>query len=101
MVRFAVDAITSFSTAPVRVVMWFGFLSALAGLLYSVHVLYIKLFTSKTVPGWSSLMVAILIMSGIQMITLGVIGEYVGRITEEIKKRPLYIIDKIFEPGQR
>jgi dolichol-phosphate mannosyltransferase len=100
MVRFAVDAITSFSTAPVRVVMWFGFLSALAGLLYSVHVLYIKLFTSKTVPGWSSLMVAILIMSGIQMITLGVIGEYVGRITEEIKKRPLYIIDKIFEHNQ-
>jgi polyisoprenyl-phosphate glycosyltransferase len=101
MVRFAVDAITSFSTAPVRVVMWFGFLSSLAGLLYSVHVLYIKLFTSKTVPGWSSLMVAILIMSGIQMITLGVIGEYVGRITEEIKKRPLYIIDRIFEHDQR
>ncbi len=97
MLRFAVDAITSFSTVPLRIVMWFGFVSALAGLVYTVHVIYIKVFTAKTVPGWSSLMVAVLIMSGIQMITLGVIGEYVGRITEETKKRPLYIIDKIFK----
>ncbi len=97
MVHFAIDAITSFSVAPLRLVVWLGFLTAATGVVYSVYVLYIKIFTLKTVAGWSSLMIAILVMSGIHMITLGVLGEYVGRMSEELKRRPLYIINKIYE----
>jgi dolichol-phosphate mannosyltransferase len=101
MVHFAIDAITSFSAAPLRLVVWLGFFSATAGIVYSLYVLYIKIFTLKYVAGWSSLMIAILVMSGVQMITLGVLGEYIGRMSEELKRRPLYIIDKIYEPDSR
>jgi polyisoprenyl-phosphate glycosyltransferase len=101
MVHFALDAITSFSVAPLRFVVWLGFLSAGTGIAYSLYVFYIKMFTLKTVAGWSSLMIAILVMSGVQLITLGVLGEYIGRMSEELKRRPLYIIDKIYESGSR
>jgi glycosyltransferase involved in cell wall biosynthesis len=97
MIQFALDAITSFSAAPLRLVVWLGFFSAAAGIAYSLYVLYIKIFTERYVAGWSSLMIAILVMSGAQMITLGVLGEYIGRMSEELKRRPLYIIDKIYE----
>jgi glycosyltransferase involved in cell wall biosynthesis len=97
MIHFALDAITSFSVAPLRLVIGLGFLSAATGIGYSLYVLYIKIFTEKAVAGWSSLMIAILVMSGVQLITLGVLGEYIGRMSEELKRRPLYIIDKIYE----
>jgi polyisoprenyl-phosphate glycosyltransferase len=101
MIHFAIDAITSFSAAPLRLVVWLGFSSAAAGIAYSLYVLYIKTFTTKYVAGWSSLMIAILVMAGVQMITLGVLGEYIGRMSEELKRRPLYIIDKIYEADPR
>jgi glycosyltransferase involved in cell wall biosynthesis len=96
MVRFAWDAITSFSTIPLRLVSYLGFGVAFLGFLYSIYVVYLKLFTNATVSGWSSVMIVILLMSGINLITLGVIGEYIGRISEESKNRPLYIIEKIY-----
>jgi glycosyltransferase involved in cell wall biosynthesis len=96
MIRFAWDAITSFSTTPLRVVSYLGFGVAFLGFLYSIYVVYLKLFTNATVSGWSSVMIVILLMSGINLITLGVIGEYIGRISEESKNRPLYIIEKIY-----
>lgn len=97
MIRFALDGITAFSTAPLRMVSYLGFTIATVGFLYALYVLYFKLFTDETVPGWSSVMIVTLLMSGINLITLGIMGQYIGRISEESKNRPLYIIDKIYQ----
>ena len=61
--------------------------------LYAIYVIYLKLFTNQTIQGWTSLMFVILFLGGIQLITIGLIGEYVGRTNDEIKQRPIYIVD--------
>jgi polyisoprenyl-phosphate glycosyltransferase len=94
MLSFAVDGITSFSTFPLRCSTYLGFLSALAGIPYAVWAIYLKLFTDATVSGWSSLIVAVLFLGGVQLIALGILGEYVGRIYEEVKQRPLYLVQE-------
>lgn len=96
MIVFAIDALTSFSTAPLKLATYFGFFVSLFGLLGIVWVLYTKYFTTNNITGWSSLMVTVLFMGGVQLLTLGIIGQYIGRISEESKNRPLYIIDKIY-----
>jgi dolichol-phosphate mannosyltransferase len=100
MMRFAWDAITSFSTTPLRMVSYLGVMVAFAGFLYSVFIIYLKIFTDQTISGWSSVMIVILFMSGINLITLGAIGEYVGRISEQSKNRPLYIIENIYQNNE-
>jgi polyisoprenyl-phosphate glycosyltransferase len=106
MIRFALDGITSFTTIPLRLSSCLGAATAFAGFLYMVYIFYIKLFTTKTVTGWSSTVVIILFLSGVQLMSLGVIGEYIGRLYEETKRRPLYVIEGIYEkepsgnPGQ-
>jgi dolichol-phosphate mannosyltransferase len=97
MIRFAWDGITAFSTSPLRMVSYLGFTIASVGFLYCLYVIYAKIFTNETIQGWASVMIVTLIMSGINLITLGVIGQYIGRISEESKNRPLYIIDKIYQ----
>jgi dolichol-phosphate mannosyltransferase len=97
MMRFAWDGITAFSTSPLRMVSYLGFTIASVGFLYCLYVIYAKIFTNETIQGWASVMIVTLIMSGINLITLGVIGQYIGRISEESKNRPLYIIDKIYQ----
>lgn len=97
MMRFAWDGITAFSTSPLRMVSYLGFTIAMVGFLYCLYVIYAKIFTNETIQGWASVMIVTLIMSGINLITLGVIGQYIGRISEESKNRPLYIIDKIYQ----
>lgn len=92
MLRFAIDGITSFSTTPLRLTTWFGFsLSALAcvGIL---RALYVRLFTDTAVPGWAGTFIAILFFAGVQLLALGVMGEYIGRIYHEVKRRPLYVV---------
>jgi glycosyltransferase involved in cell wall biosynthesis len=96
MLRFAFDAITSFSILPLKLMIYVGFLASLFGILGAGYVVYIKFFTLKTITGWSSIMIAILLMGGIQLLTIGIMGEYIGRISEESKKRPLYVIEKIY-----
>lgn len=96
MIVFAIDALTSFSSAPLKVATYFGFFVSLIGLLGIVWVVYTKYFTTNNVSGWSSLMVTVLFMGGVQLLTLGIIGQYIGRISEESKKRPLYIIENIY-----
>jgi len=91
MISFAVDGITSFSVLPLRLSAYFGFAVALASVPYAVWAIYAKLFTNTTASGWTSLIVAILFLGGVQLICLGVLGEYVGRIYEEVRGRPLYI----------
>jgi dolichol-phosphate mannosyltransferase len=70
-----------------------GFISAVLGFVAIGYVLYLKLFTNFTVQGWSSLIGVVLLMGGIQLAALGLIGEYIFRISEQVKNRPLYIVE--------
>lgn len=95
MLKFAWDGITSFSTLPLKAASWLGSSTIILSILYTAYVLYTYLFApQKLEPGWSSLVIIVLFMGGIQLMILGMIGEYLGRISEEIKQRPLYFVDK-------
>jgi len=94
MVRFAFDAITSFSFLPLQLATYLGFGVSCLSLIYVLYAVGLKLFTDHLVPGWASVIVAILFVGGVQLITVGIIGEYVGRIYEEVKQRPLYFVDE-------
>jgi glycosyltransferase involved in cell wall biosynthesis len=96
MLKFAFDAITSFSTLPLKLMIYIGFLASFIGIAGVFYIMYIKFFTCQAITGWSSLMITILLMGGVQLMTIGIMGEYIGRISEESKKRPLYIIEKIY-----
>jgi dolichol-phosphate mannosyltransferase len=92
MVQFATNGILSFSQAPLRVAAYMGFgasILALAGIIYA---LILRLFTDVWVTGWTLLFIAMLFLGGVQLLFLGVIGEYVGRIYGEVKHRPLYLV---------
>ena len=90
--RFALDGITSASTAPLRVWSYIGLVVAMFAFIYAAFVMIKTLVTGISVPGYASLMSAILFFGGLQLISLGVLGEYVGRILIETKQRPLYIV---------
>jgi dolichol-phosphate mannosyltransferase len=92
MLRFAIDAITSFSIIPLRFATWLGVLSGLFAGVAALFVLYAKLFLNDTVQGWTTIMIAVALGSSAQLIMIGVLGEYIGRIYEEIKRRPLYVM---------
>lgn len=95
MIKFAIDGILSFSQIPLRLSSAFGFLSSLVSFVFMIYGLVVKYFFPEyAIPGWASLFSAVLFIGGVQLICMGVLGEYVGRIYEEIKQRPLYIIDK-------
>lgn len=85
--------IIAFSGLPLKLMIIVGFVTALIGLLYAVY-LFIYAFIAKPAPGWSSIMVAILVLGGVQMLMLGIIGEYLWNNLEETRKRPLYFIEK-------
>jgi polyisoprenyl-phosphate glycosyltransferase len=92
MVRFAVDAIVSFSNVPLKVALSLGFVVSVLALILGVTAIVVKLVGAYSVPGWASLIVVTSFLGGIQLIVLGVMGEYVARIHEEVKDRPLYIV---------
>ncbi len=93
---FALDGITSFSSLPLRVWSYMGFAIALAALLYgAVLIVRVVLFDFVDVPGYASLMTAVLFSCGITLVGLGVIGEYISRIFIEVKQRPLYVVRRI------
>lgn len=94
MIRFALDGVTSFSTMPLKIATWMGYASSGLAFLYLVSVFAQRLL-GHTVQGWATIMVALLFLGGVQLICLGIIGEYVGRIFNESKGRPLYVIDRI------
>lgn len=92
--KLAASAITSFSPAPLRISLWVGLLSTVSGLAYLCYILYRVIFYPSTItPGWTSIIVVVLIMGGAQLIILGIIGEYLYKIFNEIKGRPLYVIN--------
>jgi glycosyltransferase involved in cell wall biosynthesis len=94
MLLFAWNGITSFSTFPMRLVLYFGFANFLIAMLIVVYILF-SFLIGHTVPGWTSTMLPLTFFSGFNMMALGLIGEYIGKIYEEVKGRPRYIIEKI------
>lgn len=96
MLRFAFNAIFSFSDRPLKIATFFGSSVSFAGFIYLLYILYLRLFTERTVQGWTSIVSLTLIFNGITLLFLGIIGEYIGRIYDEAKNRPPYIVqDKI------
>ena len=94
LINLAIDGITSFTTAPLRIASVFGLIVSCLAFCYILYLVIRPLFGVPTGAGYSSLMAVILFMGGVQMIFLGIIGEYIGRIFNETKQRPLYLIEE-------
>ena len=92
MLHFALDGITAYSKMPLRFAFYFGVLFSLISFILTLHVVFIKLFTEEAVPGWATISASILFLGGLQLLGIGIVGEYVGRIFEEVKQRPLYLV---------
>ncbi len=92
MVRLATDAILSFSSKPLSAAIRVGFFLTFAGFLYLLYILYGYFIKQNLIAGWASLICTLLILNGFQLIFIGLIGEYISKIFEEVKKRPVYII---------
>lgn len=90
--NFAIEGITSFSSAPLQLAMYFGFMVSFAAFGYAGYIVVRTLLFGVDVPGFPSLFVAILFFGGIQLISIGILGEYIGRIYDEVKHRPTYIV---------
>jgi len=92
MLRLSADGLTSFSTAPLRIASLLGLCGLLGGLAYAAYAVYVRYWLGRAVPGWTSLVIINVFFSSIVLVCLGFVGEYVGRIFEEVKRRPLYLI---------
>jgi dolichol-phosphate mannosyltransferase len=95
LVQLALDAILSFSARPLTLALWFGLLVSLFCMIGCLIIVYMKLFTDAAIPGWASNMVTTLFIGGVQLIVLGIVGQYVARIYDEIKARPTYVIKSV------
>jgi dolichol-phosphate mannosyltransferase len=93
MIKFALDGITSFSTVPLKLASWMGYAASLLAFLYLASV-FVQKWMGYTVEGWATIMVALLFLGGTQLICLGIMGEYLGRIYSQSQARPLYIVDE-------
>jgi glycosyltransferase involved in cell wall biosynthesis len=92
--HFSVDGLVAFTTMPLRIWSYFGLFVSLLSLLYGCVIIFQTLVRGVDVPGYASLIVIILFLGGVQLISLGIIGEYLGRVYREVKGRPLYVIDQ-------
>lgn len=95
MLSFAWEGVTSFSTVPLRAITMLGFLSGLVSFLMLCWVLGIRLMTDEAIPGWASILLPTLFIGSVQLLSLGIIGEYMAKVYAEVKRRPRYHIDKI------
>jgi dolichol-phosphate mannosyltransferase len=93
MARLAIDGVTSFSTSPLRMSVYLGLVCALLSFVYIVYALYIKL-AHQALIGWTSILIAVLFLGGVQLVSIGILGEYVGRLYEEAKGRKLYLVSE-------
>ncbi len=92
MIKLALNGVISFSSAPLHLVMYLGIVASILGFLYGVYSLYVRFFTNDTVQGWTSLVILILFLGGVQLISIGILGEYLIRVYDETKRRPLFIV---------
>jgi polyisoprenyl-phosphate glycosyltransferase len=98
MLKFSFDGITSFSTVPLKLATWMGSAAAVLAVLYLMSV-FVQWILGYTVEGWATIMVAMLFMGSVQLICLGILGEYLGRIFNEVKPRPMYVIEEVISSG--
>jgi glycosyltransferase involved in cell wall biosynthesis len=96
MLRFAMHGMTSFSSVPLYISAFLGILISLFSFIYALLVIYVRLFTERVVEGWTSVMVALLFLGGIHLITLGIQGIYIGQVYQEVKRRPRYLIRRVY-----
>lgn len=92
MIAFAIQGVTSFSILPLRISTVLGVLFSIISFAYALYALYIKIFTNASILGWTSIMISVLFIGGIQLICIGMIGEYLGKMFIETKERPNYVI---------
>jgi len=92
MLRFALDGITSFSDFPLKLASFIGFFVAGIAFIIGLYALYSRFVLNDYVPGWASLMLTVLFLGGVQLFSLGIIGEYLSRISTDVKNRPLYVV---------
>lgn len=97
---FAIEGITSFSVAPLKLASWLGLLIAIGSFAYAIVIVFQTLFYGVDVPGYASLMVTVLFLGGIQLLAIGILGEYLGRIFNETKSRPLYFVRETVNLGE-
>lgn len=100
MIKLALQAITSFSTVPLQMITLIGFLVFAGAMGVAAWVLWGSLFTDDVVPGWASTVLPIMVLGGIQILSIGVIGAYLGKLYSEVKSRPRYVIDKVTQPAR-
>ena len=98
MLKFALDGITSFSSVPLKVATVLGYITSMLALIYACSV-FIQKLLGITVQGWATIMVGMLFLGGVQLICLGIMGEYIARIFNQTKQRPMYIIDEMYSAG--
>ncbi len=94
MLTFAIDGVTSFSDVPLRFATYLGFTTSTFAFLYGIIVVILKVL-HRNEPGYTSTLAAILFLGGVQLIGIGILGEYIGRIYDEVKARPLYLVSEI------
>lgn len=97
LMNYAIDGIIGFSTKPLRIATFLGFLTAIAAILYLVAVVFEKLICGISIPGYATIIVLILFLGSMQLFCIGIIGEYVGRTFEQSKDRPIYIAKEILD----
>lgn len=95
MLALALDAVTSFSIVPLRLISALGFLVFLCSVGMGAWTLWVRLFTRQAVPGWTSTLLPIYALGGLQILCIGILGEYLGKVYQETKRRPRYIIEKV------
>lgn len=95
MIALALDGITSFTMRPLRMIAYTGLVMSVVSFLLAIWALYVALFTSRGAPGWASIVVPVALVGGLQLASLGVIGEYIGKIYLEVKHRPVFDVEEI------
>ena len=93
--KLALTGIVSFSAVPLYISTFLGIIIASASFLYGFYAIYIRFFTNQFVPGWTSILASVLFLGGVQLIAIGILGEYLAKIYEEVKQRPLYIVEEV------
>lgn len=96
----AIDGITSFTTAPLRIASLFGIVVSFASFIYIIFLVFRTLFIGSDLAGYPSMMAVILFLGGVQLLSIGIIGEYIGRIFIETKQRPLYFVEEYHQSGK-